>query len=90
MGRGASKELKELVVRWHTVDGRSVGEIVDISGYSRSFVYKVLSCWRLYGAVDNPLAYRSGRPPALTAAQVREVLEYVDRHPTTYLDELQD
>lgn len=89
MARAASAELKQLIVRWHHVDGKSVGEIVELSGYSRSFVYRVLSCWRLYRCVDNPLAYKSGRPSTLTQENIADLLAYIDRHPTVYLDELQ-
>lgn len=82
-------QMRKAVIRWYFDEQIPVPEIAQRTGYSRSTIYNIINIYRDFREYSNPLAFITGRPPALTDAAVAFLVKEAQEKPTTYLDELQ-
>lgn len=81
---GVYRVAKRLHAVLLNADGRTSGEIVRLLGSPRSRVSEWLRNYEEFGYEGLLEGHRTGRPPALTSTQKRELAGIVDSGPVAY------
>ncbi|GLB45421.1 hypothetical protein LshimejAT787_2200840 [Lyophyllum shimeji] len=82
--------MRQCIVRWRNIEGRSVAEVAALADCSERTVYNILAFHRDFNVVDNPFARHRGGARILDAGDVNYLASLIDARPKIYLDELQE
>jgi transposase len=85
-----SQEMRNAIVRWKFVLGKSDEEMAALAGCSEHTVREVIRLHNEFGVVSNPIARLRGRTRALSTEDINYIASILDANPTLYLDEIQD
>ncbi|QRV90661.1 DDE superfamily endonuclease [Ceratobasidium sp. AG-Ba] len=84
-----SQDLRDRIVYWHDVEGRSPDECAALAGRCRRSIYNILDCYHVFGTHHNPLARPAGRRRALCDRDRDFMRGLIAARPTIHLDEIQ-